>query len=735
MAATQNPPRTLNVQKLAESRGPELDSLHSVVSDRLSGDFRQRRSDRRRTNSHLRRARSKRRRGSSAAGDDAAGEEKGAKKVCRRERRRRELTSNLELGFSVAGDGCRRLRTHVWHAKRFKMVKRWGFYLPLGIQGRGRGSKSVMKWLQNGALVHDASYYFAIQLEGPKESILSVLRTVLRPIPHEESELSSEKYRNILEGSRCENAMLYHVGSSSTQLVTPVTYMWRHVRSETDVCVSSANPIRQLWIWIHTAAFNEAFNVLKSACEEQQVSCFSQDGRIACLEITGVKSSQIIHQLLHPISTSDGNTNTDSYLVPCTKSLSHKTLTIDQLDKIPHGTILPLTVKDPRQVSMESDAITEDLILDSLDNKYDHKVLWDPCVKIDPPMLDNVLCEEKNKKRLSSLFLERTNENSPPGQQKDGGFSRAGPVVLVKHTNDDSMCLRWSIILPLSWVKPFWHCMISSGAHAIGLRERRWVAWKNKMPHFPYDFPDTKAYKTFFADKSTSQDASSQRRPFSIRPSKIPIPPPWNCIVQSSLHMETNPKLSGFDLWVPRSVGDLKEGVEKMDLEGGKEKGEVCVVRVLIRAFKEGLFEDGAVVCTPSLDDLSAWNFRSGNKAEDYEEKWQLHLSESSVESYFTRLESGEWIVPVPEDSKALESFRRPIGFITTGFVHACNERVAMGFCDIKILANLRRQQFIQTQIKRPEIFVLVRNMRSGAYRRAVATIVLEQQKDDLQFM
>lgn len=69
MAATaQNPPppppRTLNVQRLADARRPEIQSLHSLVSSRLSASFRIPRSLRRRTTSHLRR--SKRRRSSTS---------------------------------------------------------------------------------------------------------------------------------------------------------------------------------------------------------------------------------------------------------------------------------------------------------------------------------------------------------------------------------------------------------------------------------------------------------------------------------------------------------------------------------------------------------------------------------------------------------------------------------------------------------------------------------------------
>ncbi|KAK1295240.1 hypothetical protein QJS10_CPA16g00697 [Acorus calamus] len=138
------PPRTLDVQRFAESRGPELESIHSIVSTRSNGDYRVRRNKRRRTNSHEDRAskggrgsRRKMRRRSSANGGASPAREKAAakEKVSRIIRRRREPRENPEVGFCRSGDGTRRLRTHLWHAKRFEMAKLWGFYLPLSLHG------------------------------------------------------------------------------------------------------------------------------------------------------------------------------------------------------------------------------------------------------------------------------------------------------------------------------------------------------------------------------------------------------------------------------------------------------------------------------------------------------------------------------------------------------------------------------------------------------------------------
>lgn len=137
---SKRPPQKINVQKFAESRVSELESLHAIVACRSNNDFRSRRSKRRRTTSFANKAAKKRcvRRAvdPSNANDGGVGVGGESSRLPRRLRRRAELRMNPEKGFSASGDGTKRLRTHVWHAKRFAMTKLWGYHLPLGLHGR-----------------------------------------------------------------------------------------------------------------------------------------------------------------------------------------------------------------------------------------------------------------------------------------------------------------------------------------------------------------------------------------------------------------------------------------------------------------------------------------------------------------------------------------------------------------------------------------------------------------------
>jgi hypothetical protein len=81
-----------------------------------------------------------------------------------------------------------------------------------------------------------------------------------------------------------------------------------------------------------------------------------------------------------------------------------------------------------------------------------------------------------------------------------------------------------------------------------------------------------------------------------------------------------------------------------------------------------------------------------------------------------------------------LYSISEPTPFLPSDYSSG-QDAVAVAFCEAKLLAVLRRQQWAHKNLQSREICVLVRNARSTAYRRAMATVVLEQQEADLEFL
>ncbi|OVA02515.1 Ribonuclease P/MRP [Macleaya cordata] len=868
------PPRTLDVQKFAESRASELESLHSIVANRLNNDFRSQRNKRRRTTGHDNRLTKKKVRKRRKLGlidevePSASDKDQKKKKVPRRVLRRIELTSNPERGFCTTGDGTKRLRTHLWHAKRFLMAKRWGFYLPQGLQGRGKGSRALLRLFENGALVHDASYLCAVQLEGPENSLLSILRMVLVPT---RSVCLEELSTSVLSGVCYGSAMLHHVGAPFSQLIAPVTYMWRPlIKKDIEIeaekvsipagssttCSSTCDsPFRKLWLWIHAAAYSEGFDALRCASQKQMdeshessisVNCFPLEGQLAKLEVMGSKAVKVLQKILCPVfsETSEGSLRLTkcTALEDSTETQIQKSLILEHAQHLPSGAILSLTVKDPRDLpkkgiesvseaqsttttTLEGDVqvnnsdepatLTEfpdknKEIISSLWSKTeansvllsDSKDLWNIQNVLNPPVEENLLCMEKHQRRMAFYNLDNTNSGvlSSESMKKS---SRSCPILLLKDNDQRGSCARVSVILPLSWVKAFWVPLLSSGARAIGFREKHQIACDVGLPSFPFDFPDCKAYSSFMANEAAVSDKKLELRPPAMRPPRVPIPPPWDSVrfaieegltsdadIQASREkvfsgekgldnslVDTNIKScdsttlerddSFFEGLIARTSNILtdylseihgghlllfpsaaatrkKVFAEMLNIEGKvSQKPKVanqilvdrklCFLRVHLCAYKEGVFEEGAVICSPRLSDLSLWVSRS-----DDQEEGGLQIPQSSIRSYYTQQPSGKWELQKPEDPVARESHRRPIGFVTTGFVRGSGKPVAEAFCEASSLAELRREQWEgmeRNQKEEQEIFVVVRNLRSAAYRLALATIVLEQQEEDVEFM
>ncbi|KAL6535048.1 hypothetical protein OROMI_026422 [Orobanche minor] len=843
------PPRELNVLKFLEARASELEGLHNIVAGRLDNNFRSQRNKRRRTTGHDDRVAKRKHKKRRKVGVGSIGEtdlvKKDGKKVPRRVRRNHELKKNPPSGFGTSGDGTKRLRTHVWHAKRFTMNKLWGFYIPLGLHGRGRGSRALLKKLRHGVLVHDASYYASVQMEGPEDTLMSVLSSVLVPFP---SACCDENSHGILAGAIFGTAMLHHVGKPCFPSIAPVTYIWRPLQpiyanmeslstniSNGEENVHDRTITRQLWVWVHTAAFEEAYDSLSSACgkrmAERDLPCgvycgvlplFSKGSHsvaaccstLAKLELVGSKVFKLLQKTLLPISC---NSENFWHLKKCSADdhdahVSEKPSIFENGHQISPTAVVSVVVKDPRAFTKKGDVVvpeerppdflsTEEFQIQEQTSlslpKHEAECvlqsndLWDVDKDVCPPVEESVLCMEKHYRRKDFICL-RHKSSGPQSTTLDGTYSRMCPVLLLKNeTSEYSVTsgMQCSVILPLSWVKAFWITFVSNGAHAIGLREKQWVANELGLPYFPLDFPDCNAYSNFMAMEAVEINRKASVRPLSKRPLEVPIPPPWDCLHltlekmtkpeehdarndknddsgRKSAYGESHIKISechvtAFQGTIARTSGVLSDHLNSIsgnhlllfprkpdqknslhqfmrdeeltkhsttnisEVECGKT---LNYLRVHLRAYKEGVFEQGAVVCAPLPADILLW------KASSESDDQQPQMSQSSLKSYFMQLPSGKWKLQIPEDQTL---HRWPIGFITTGFIRGSKKATAGAFCDASLLAMLREEQWkaVPARQRKKEIYVLVRNMRSTAYRLALATIVLEQQEKDVEFM
>jgi hypothetical protein len=123
----------------------------------------------------------------------------------------------------------RRLETHAWHAKRFALVRRWGWALPLGAPGRGRGWRETMRRAAESAIAHDASHHaaFVLRVEGDADgpSSFETARAALETLVGVGRETLSNEYQRERERER-EREGAFSVRPRSPPAPSPSTRRW-----------------------------------------------------------------------------------------------------------------------------------------------------------------------------------------------------------------------------------------------------------------------------------------------------------------------------------------------------------------------------------------------------------------------------------------------------------------------------------------------------------------------------
>ncbi|XP_076909618.1 ribonucleases P/MRP protein subunit POP1-like [Bidens hawaiensis] len=309
------------------------------------------------------------------------------------------------------------------------------------------------------------------------------------------SPFSSSDTENVLSGGIYASSMLHHAGAINSRPIAPVIYMWRAIQQSTDAesACDRASESRQLWIWMHAAALTEGCNALKSACETQAEHVEFPNEHLL--------SEQLIKEDVDEV---EGTSEKSSFLKKCSSVDEHT----------PCFGIVPLIVKDPRGLTNEK---TE------FDQSYTD--LWDAEKGLYCPVEESVLCMEKHHQRLVSFCLTDTHSvdvNASTGIHS----SRVCPIILLRRNNLMDSVTRWTIVLPLSWVKAFWVPLVSLGARAIGLRERSWVACEAGIPNFPSEFPECDSYSSLMEAEAAAMDKEAALRSASVKPFSNPVPPP-----------------------------------------------------------------------------------------------------------------------------------------------------------------------------------------------------------------
>ncbi|XP_042279648.1 ribonucleases P/MRP protein subunit POP1 [Thunnus maccoyii] len=181
-----------------------------------------------------------------------AGSKKKKEQAKSKSRKARRRHGNLLLEFNRRQRKNVWLETHIWHAKRFHMVKKWGYCL--GDRPTYKCYRPCYRAMSSHCLLQDLSYYCCIELQGEEHKLLASL-----------SQLTSKEAGPTfaaalcLSGRRQGSVVVYRAGQYPSQPLGPVTFLWRPR--------TQGSTHRQLWIWAHPTLKQDLLPELQSVCQ------------------------------------------------------------------------------------------------------------------------------------------------------------------------------------------------------------------------------------------------------------------------------------------------------------------------------------------------------------------------------------------------------------------------------------------------------------------------------------
>uniref|UniRef100_U3J445 POP1 homolog, ribonuclease P/MRP subunit n=1 Tax=Anas platyrhynchos platyrhynchos TaxID=8840 RepID=U3J445_ANAPP len=257
-SASEEIPRYITVSTFAEARAAEMKAMLKAVTQKSSNSLVFQtlpRQMRRRAMSHnIKRLPRRLQEIARKEAEKAVHQKKEQSKTKCRKARRRHV--NLVAEFNRRQRKNIWLETHIWHAKRFHMVKKWGYCL--GNSPTEKCYRACYRAMTNHCLLQDLSYYCCLELTGKENELLKQLARICSV----DTGLTFRVAR-CLSGRFQGSLNLYRADRYPEDALGPVTFIWKP---------RDGSEKRQLWIWIHPALKQDILNELKEIfqCSEPE---------------------------------------------------------------------------------------------------------------------------------------------------------------------------------------------------------------------------------------------------------------------------------------------------------------------------------------------------------------------------------------------------------------------------------------------------------------------------------
>jgi ribonuclease P/MRP protein subunit POP1 len=364
--------------------------------------------------------------------------------------------------------------THVWHAKRFHMIKKWGYQIPL--EPTQKCFKSTNRASRNETIIYDTSYYDCLIVETVNSAEANTFLNII-------TKLKGDIPKKILSGHKCYDDWLFKDGKRIGMGL-----------------VFSVEDLNKILIRVHPSLYDEFFEYVKSLLKVSETGNNVFDCRysLGSIELNGPKSVNSLSKVLH-LNSSD----------PITKNW-FELAKLNDPNSVPNGTTFSFNIKDPRffksptNVPYNTDVVNfNDLIVRlSQERTIDIDTLD---VLLDNGKRNNTYCDQLSTKEISREF------------QKDKVVQKMHefPVLITKLKSSNN----WTLICPWYWTLPIWLKLnqihhISTG----GIKQLHQINFEHCRALYPIDFQFLKEGYLENKFKSTIAEAQYAKKPKSKRP-------------------------------------------------------------------------------------------------------------------------------------------------------------------------------------------------------------------------
>ncbi|NWI22539.1 POP1 protein, partial [Sula dactylatra] len=574
-------PKYITVSTFAQARAAEINAMLKAVAQKSSNSLVFQtlpRHMRRRAMSHnIKRLPRRLQEIARKEAEKAVHQKKEQSKTKCRKARRRHI--NLVAEFNRRQRKNIWLETHIWHAKRFHMVKKWGYCL--GDSPTEKSYRACYRAMTKHCLLQDLSYYCCLELTGKENELLKQLTRicsidtgkfyVVQNKVKILNRLKDDPSKNKKSKTLCPAILLKLIWDMLRELKAvfqcsepeeiyipePITTSVQEEK-QMDVFLSlgkkrkkedkegeKAVPVKK----IIGDGTRDPFQSYSWISQTTGIVISDRTMEILRYRLIGPLSHAVLTETLKAASLQtempDSETELNNWWVENCKdsekvSLHQRQSAIFELlegisspSEMPPGTILGLTVGDPRvnlpkkktkampdfEKYQDNDKVRQ-LYLKGVPVDCAHSFIWDQ--DICKNVTENKISEQDLNHMRAQLLV--------PGSHLDlGPCESAVPILLVqqpgKMAGEDrpGWGSGWDIYLPKGWGMAFWIPFIYRGVRVGGLQEALKHSEYQRTPHTPNDFPDCQAGMQFAKELETSLLEKFKRRPPAKRANYVKL--------------------------------------------------------------------------------------------------------------------------------------------------------------------------------------------------------------------